>query len=185
MATHVELLRELGRFDEAHRAQALVKPYIVGVALLSAKIGAGGDGLHYSAGCMLTCKGKDSAFVRMTRIVVLALSFVFGPAYADEQVVTYIEYEGRYIELTDSWLPAGNTDGTMMAIDAKEISTSENYDRLDHTSLAVHPWKQVGEWVVIYFKSGEKRFHSSTVITKLVNRPWTNEPISLFQTDLA
>ena len=37
---HVELLRELGRFDEAQRALALIKPDVVGVTLLSAKIDA-------------------------------------------------------------------------------------------------------------------------------------------------
>lgn len=112
---------------------------------------------------------------------LLALVFLFAlaaPAFADDQVVTYIEYEGRFIELTDSWMPNGRDDDTLMAVEAKEIATSENYTKLDNTGLAVHPWKQVGDWVVIYFKSGEKRFPSSAVITKIVNRPWVSAPAS-------
>jgi len=115
----------------------------------------------------------------MKRLITLLMLFALAaPALADDQVVTYIEYEGRFIELTDSWMPYGADDDTLMAVEANQITTSENYDRLDNTGLAVHPWKQVGDWVVIYFKTGEKRFASSVVITKIVNRPWINAPAS-------
>ena len=119
----------------------------------------------------------------MSLYIAAILFFAFLiPAFADDQVVTYIEHEGMFIELTDSWLPP-DQEVTMMAVESKEITTSENYDHLDNTGLAVHPWKQDGDWIVIYFKSGERRFHSSVVIPKIVNRPWTTPPASFSQLD--
>ena len=116
-------------------------------------------------------------------IAPLFFAFACAATHADEQAVTYLEYDGRFIELTDSWLPYDKVTDAMMAVEAKQITTSENYDRLDNTGLAVHPWKRDGDWIIIYFKDGAKRFPASEVVTKIVNRPWTNAPASVSRPD--
>lgn len=122
-------------------------------------------------------KGNYSVPKLGTRLVALALILSSAPVYSDEQVVTYIEANGRLIELTDSWFPGRSVQGAMMAVDAKDIATTENYDRLDNSDLAVRPWVRDGDHIIIYYPENgtSRRFKSSDVKSILVDRPWTNE----------
>ena len=114
----------------------------------------------------------------VTRFLALVFVLCSVPAYSDEQVVTYIETNGRLIELTDSWFPGrSGIKGAMMAVDAKDIATTENYDRLDNTDVVVRPWKRDGDNIIIYYlESGTQRsFNGAEVKSILLDRPWIND----------
>ena len=125
----------------------------------------------------MTRKGHYSVPKLATRLVAFVLILSSVPVYSDEQVVTYIETGGRLIELTDSWFPGKSVQGAMMAVDAKDIATSENYDRLDNSDLVVRPWVRDGDSIILYYPENgtSRRFKSSEVKSILLDRPWSNE----------
>lgn len=122
-------------------------------------------------------KGHYSVPKFAKRLVALVLILSSVPVYSDEQVVTYIETGGRLIELTDSWFPGRSVQGAMMAVDAKDIATTENYGRLDNTDVVVRPWVRDGDHIILYYPENgtSRRFKSSDVKSILLDRPWTNE----------
>lgn len=122
-------------------------------------------------------EGNFSASKLAARVVALALILCSVPVYSDEQVVTYIETGGRLIELTDSWFPGRSVQGAMMAVDAKDIATKENFAHLDNTDVVVRPWKRDGDNIIIYYlESGTQRsFNGAEVKSILLDRPWIND----------
>jgi hypothetical protein len=115
----------------------------------------------------------------LQRLIVLWLALAFGPTFAEEQVVTYIFTEGRYIELTDCSYPGRTSvSGALMAVDAKDFTTTENFTSLDNSDVAVRPWVRSGEWIEIHYiyRGAVRRFHSSEVKSLIVDRPWKVEP---------
>ena len=131
----------------------------------------------------MTCRNNNSAFVRAANIVILALSFALGPAFADDEVVTYVENEGRFIELTDSLFP-GETSikGAQMAIEDDAISTRANMDRPISPALAIHAWTRDGDDFLVHFiRAGYiKRYHSNEVKTIVVDRNPTTVNVESF-----
>ena len=119
---------------------------------------------------------RIATIAALTFLILMAIASL--RAHADEQVVTYIETNGRLIELTDSWYP-GKTGiiGAMMAVDAKDIATTENYGRLDNSDLVVRPWVREGDSIILYYPEHgtSRRFKSSDVKSILLDRPWSNE----------
>ena len=65
----------------------------------------------------------------------------------------------------------------MMAVDAKDIATKENYDRLDNTDVVVRPWVRDGDNVIIYYLENgtQRRFNGAEVKSILLDRPWIND----------
>lgn len=125
----------------------------------------------------MTRKGNYSVPKLATTLVALVSILSSAPVYSDEQVVTYIETGGRLIELTESWFPGRSVDGAMMAVDAKDIATTENYDRLDNSDVVVRPWKRDGDYVIIYYLEDgtQRRFNGADVKSILLDRPWIND----------
>jgi hypothetical protein len=116
----------------------------------------------------------------LRRLIVLWLALAFGPTFAEEQVVTYIFADGRYIELTDSeYFGKTSVTGALMAVDAKVFATTENYSRFDNSDFAVRPWVRNGEWIEIHYldRGIVRRFHSSEVKSFIVDRPWKIKPM--------
>lgn len=126
--------------------------------------------------CNRRCRQSLTVFaIRLQRLIVIWLALAFGPTFAEEQVVTYIFTEGRYIELTDCEYPGRTSaSGVLMAVDAKDFATTENHSRLDNSDVAVRPWVRSGEWIEIHYidRGIVRRFHSSEVKSLIVDRPW-------------
>ena len=118
---------------------------------------------------------RIATIAALTFLVLMATASL--RAHADEQVVTYIETNGRLIELTDSWYPGRSVKGAMMAVDAKDIATTENYDRIDNSDLVVRPWVHDGETILLYYPENgtSRRFKSTDVKSILVDRPLSSE----------
>ena len=114
------------------------------------------------------------------RILALVFALVISPAFADQHVVTYLQVDGRIIELAENRVdqlygPAG----AMMAIDSPELVTGSNWDRIPVDTMIIRYWLREGDdWIIVYFKETgtEKRFHRSDVKTIFVDRPWYEEP---------
>lgn len=125
----------------------------------------------------MTRKGNYSVPKLATTLVALVSILSSAPVYSDEQVVTYIETSGRLIELTDSLLPDTGITGAMMAVDAKDIASKENFDRLDNSDMVVRPWKRDGDNVIIYYLENgtQRRFNGAEVKSILLDRPWIND----------
>lgn len=125
----------------------------------------------------MTGQSNQRSWVRQVKAIVLVLSLAFVPAFADEQVVTFIETGGRLIELTNYLLWGSGIKGAMMAIDAKDMATKENYNRLDNSDVVVRPWVRDGDFIVIHYLESDtqRRFDGSDVKTILLDRPWISD----------
>lgn len=111
----------------------------------------------------------------MRLIAALLAALAFLPAFADEQAVTYLEHEGRVIELTAVEFDlATGIPGAMMAVESDELASRENYGRLNNSDMAVRAWVREGEWCVIHYipEGTVKRFPLSEIKTRLIDRPW-------------
>ena len=118
--------------------------------------------------------------MRAMKLLAIIAVAVLNPAFAATAVVTYIENDGRVIELCENKVDQfyGN-EGSMMAVESREIITGESRQRIDVEDDILRWWKKDGdEWIVIYFKETktEKRFHSSDVKMIIVDRPWYSNP---------
>ena len=113
-------------------------------------------------------------------LLALVIALVISPAFASQHAVTYLEVDGRIIELAESRVdqiygPAGS----MMAVDSPQLVTSSNRDKIPFDSDILRYWlREDDDWIIVYFKETgmEKRFHRSEVKTIFVDRPWYEEP---------
>ena len=120
----------------------------------------------------------------LSKLLTLALFAILlhSPiACADEQVVTYLEYNGKVIELFEIVVdqlfkvPAGS----MAAYQMPELLTVESRNRIDEEDQILRTWRRDGDdWIVIDFSElkTSKRFHKSEIKTIFSDRPWTNKP---------
>jgi len=122
-------------------------------------------------------------------LIAFALLLSLPAAHADDEVVTYVEHDGHFIELTDSWFP-GKTSikGAQMAIEDDVIASRENMNRTDYPALAIHAWTRDGDDFLVHFIRAAyiKRFRPEDVKTIVVDRdPLTVKEESSFQPDPA
>ncbi len=121
-------------------------------------------------------------------VAALFLALSAGPIRADDPlvVVTYIEYQGRIIELTDfpmdelSILP-----GVLLAIDSTGIPEASNIDGFDHSDMILREWKRDGDEAIrIFFREDARfiRFPMDRVKVRVIERPWMDpwpEPLTI------
>jgi len=117
--------------------------------------------------------------------VIRTLGFVAAlacsAAFANDtlQVATYIEFEGRVIELCETQIDKlVGIPGALAAFEDKELIDKYNVDRMPIEDTIVRAWKRDGDdWIVIYFEERgiAKRFRSSEIKIKIVDRPWIDE----------
>lgn len=86
------------------------------------------------------------------RLAVTALCSVSFVAHADEPVATYIEHEGKTIELASdvvSSLDEGTGEIVYIAFEADDLVTPANVETVGKT-LRVIGWRRAGDRIVIY-----------------------------------
>ena len=89
-------------------------------------------------------------------------------------LIHYIEQEGRFIELSIIRAP-DDIDGrpTFIAIEANDIATSENYDRLDASFVRAHHWSNDNGSIVLRSMDGRtRRYASHDVRLMIAKRPF-------------
>ena len=113
-------------------------------------------------------------------LLALVFALLISPAFASQHAVTYLEVDGRIIELVESRVDQiYGPESSMMAVDSPELVTGSNRDRIPFDLEIIRYWLREGDdWIIVYFKETgmEKRFHRSEVKTIFVDRPWHEEP---------
>lgn len=122
-------------------------------------------------------------------VFALLLALITPYVLADDTlaVATYIEQQGRVIELAETPIDQLiGVKGALLALDVPELAERHNQGRDDDT--VVRYWMPEGdEWVRVYFKERResKRFHRDDVKTRIVDRPWISAPAAPFLPDPA
>jgi len=108
-----------------------------------------------------------------TRLFSAILLYLYAQfSIAELQAVTYIEWHGRFIELVAFPLRCDELTMGMMAIEANDILTNENADRLDNDNVKVYCWQRDDASIVLYRDSAILRLPEPVVKTELVDRPF-------------
>ena len=112
--------------------------------------------------------------------LLLALPIPWAQAQDTLVVATYVEYQGRIIELAETLIDElVGIPGAMMALDDAFLPEGNNIARLNHDDTVVRAWKWEGDdAIVIYFKEQKRfvRFHRDEVKVRTVDRPWIGPP---------
>lgn len=121
-------------------------------------------------------------------VAALLLAISAGPARADDPLVvlTYVEYQGRIIELTDiSMDEVSILSGVLLAIDNTGVPEASNIDGFDHDDTILREWKRDGDDAIrIFFREDARfiRFPMDRVKVRVIERPWMDpwpEPLTV------
>jgi len=113
--------------------------------------------------------------------LALLSALLCRPALADDQLVTFIERGGRYIELTGTRIPCWHGEDGFMAVEANDVTTSKH--RPDNTGLAVYCWQRSGDNILLYRPSGKQTIPESKVRIEIIDRAPPSAPVSSSRPD--
>ena len=124
----------------------------------------------------------------LTLVAVLFLALSTGPVRADDPLVvlTYIEYEGRIIELTDiSMDELSIFSGVLLAVDSTSVREAGNLEGIADSDAILREWKRDGDDAIrIFFREDARfiRFPMDRVKVRVIERPWMDpwpEPLTV------
>ena len=111
-------------------------------------------------------------------LVALLLTLSSGPvrAYDTLVVVTYVEYQGRTIELTEFRMDEFSMlSGVMLAFDNRCLPEANTIVGFDHDATIWREWKRDGDdAILIFFREREDfiRFPADAIKVRVIDRPW-------------
>ncbi len=123
--------------------------------------------------------------MQLARTLAAFILLATSPVFAGDtlRVATYIEYEGRVIELHETQIDQlVGIPGALAAFEDRVLIDKDNVDSLEPGDTIVRVWQRDGdEWIIIHFeeRGTTTRFRRSEVKAKIVDRPWMDEEDSL------
>ena len=119
----------------------------------------------------------------LIRFLVVVAALATMPARAEDQVATYVEYNGKVIELVDAISPLYEGMGKVIhtAFEADDLVTPANLDKM-YDSLQLIGWRRDGETLTIYFdRKRTVQLPASAMKARIVDRLSDDECCASFR----